>query len=68
MAIRDDQWPGYTQWYCCDHCRRLWTFQGDEMVVLDTQLALAAASATPGVPGRRCPACIGMESVDITSI
>ncbi|GKS58445.1 hypothetical protein YTPLAS18_19720 [Nitrospira sp.] len=68
MAVRDDEWPGYTQWYCCSLCHRLWAFQGSEMVVLDTRFSLAPARTSPGVPGRPCLVCTGNEAKRITSI
>ncbi|WP_447980477.1 hypothetical protein [Candidatus Nitrospira bockiana] len=59
MATRDRDWPGYTQWYCCPKCHRLWTFQGKEIVVLDAALALAPAQPTAGIPPRLCSVCEG---------
>ncbi|MGE3151735.1 MAG: hypothetical protein AB7G48_10030 [Nitrospiraceae bacterium] len=68
MATRDDEWPAYVQWYCCSSCRRLWTYQGSEMVVLESQFALAPALPTPGVPARSCLACEGRVSAPTTRI
>ncbi len=68
MALSDQEWPGYTQWYSCPGCRRLWTFQGREMVVLDRRFALAPSTSTPGVPGHLCLACKGAPSSDVTSL
>jgi len=62
MATRDANWPGYTQWHCCPSCRRLWTLQATEMVVLDPSLALGPAIPTPGVPARTCASCEGRYS------
>ncbi len=68
MAVRDHEWPGYTQWYCCPLCRRLWTHQDHEMVVLDAQFALGPAHATSGVPARSCLLCLGHDTKSVTSI
>jgi len=61
MATSDREWPGYTQWYCCPRCHRLWTYQGKEkeMVALDLKFALGPASASEGTPPRLCIACEG---------
>lgn len=59
MATHDPDWPGYTQWYCCPRCRRLWTYQGKELVALDHTFALAPARPSEGVPSRPCAACVG---------
>ena len=61
MATRDKEWPGFTQWYCCPNCHRLWTFQGKDVVALDPKLALSAAIPTPGVPALPCSLCEGGE-------
>jgi len=61
MATADREWPGYTQWYCCPQCRRLWTYQGKdkEMVALDHKFAIAPAVPSKDVPARLCIACEG---------
>ena len=41
MAVRDREWPGYTIWYCCQDCGRLWTYQGLDVVALDLNCSLA---------------------------
>ena len=61
MGTRDKDWPGFTQWFCCPTCRRLWTHQGKDIVALDPKLALSSASPTDGVPARACPICEGAE-------
>jgi hypothetical protein len=62
MATYDRDWPGYTQWYCCPECRRLWTYQGKELVALDHTFALAPAHSSDGIPSRLCTACDGDQS------
>jgi len=59
MAIRDRDWPGYSIWYCCRECGRLWTFQGSDVVALDPSFALGPAQVSDGVPGRTCAICEG---------
>ena len=52
MAVRDREWPGYTLWYCCQDCGRLWTYQGSDVVALDPGCSLGPAMAGDGVLGR----------------
>ena len=59
MAIRDRDWPGYTLWYCCRECGRLWTYQGSDVVALDPNFALGPAQVSEGVSGRTCAICEG---------
>lgn len=60
MAVRDREWPGYTIWYCCQECGRLWTYQGSEDVVaLDLCSSLGQAIVRDGVTGRMCGICEG---------
>jgi len=59
MAMRDRDWPGYTMWFCCDSCGRLWTFQGEDVVALDPQFALGPASPSENTPHRTCAICEG---------
>jgi len=59
MGTADRDWPGYTQWFCCPRCQRLWTHQGKEMVALDHQFALGPARPSEGVPPHTCTACAG---------
>ncbi len=68
MATRDRDWPMYNQWYCCPVCRRLWTYQGREIVALDSKYALGPAFPTEGVPGRTCIVCEGEASAPIAEI
>lgn len=35
MAVRDREWPGFTIWYCCQECGRLWPYQEAGVVALD---------------------------------
>ena len=49
MAVRDREWPGYTIWYCCQDCGRLWTYQGLDVVALDLSCSLGPASV-----GKEC--------------
>lgn len=66
MALKDTEWPVYTQWYCCPGCRRLWTYQEKDMVALDARLALGPASPSESVPARVCLACTG-ESASLVA-
>jgi hypothetical protein len=59
MAYRDRDWPGYTQWYYCHNCSRLWTHQGKEIVALDPKYALGPAQPSDGVPYQVCTMCEG---------
>ncbi len=68
MAMRDREWPAYTQWYCCPTCHRLWTFQGTEVVALDTKFALAPARPSNGVPARICTVCEGDHTAPVAEI
>ncbi|HZS12511.1 MAG TPA: hypothetical protein VFA38_09680 [Nitrospirales bacterium] len=68
MATRDRDWPGFTQWFCCPTCRRLWTSQGKDIVALDPKLALAPAIPSPGVPARLCSICEGGEQSAVAEI
>ena len=68
MAIRDREWPGYTIWYCCKECGRLWTFQGNDVVALDPSFALGPAFASEEVPGRTCAICEGTRNAPAAEI
>jgi hypothetical protein len=68
MGTRDREWPGYTQWYCCPQCHRLWTFQGTEVVALDPKFALGAANSTDGVPEKTCTVCQGEQPAPVAEI
>jgi hypothetical protein len=59
MAVKDRDWPGYSQWYCCPSCQRLWTYQGKEIVALDPTYALGPPLPTEGVPSQVCAMCEG---------
>ena len=59
MATRDRDWPGYTLWFCCPDCGRLWTYQGTDVVALDSRFALGPASASEETPSQGCGACEG---------
>ncbi len=68
MARRDQEWPGYTQWYSRPDCRRLWTYQGRDLVVLDHRVTLGPCRPTPGVPSQLCSLCQGSSAVGVTTI
>ncbi len=68
MAVRDHEWPAYTQWFCCRICQRLWTYQGSEVVMLDKQSALGPAIPSPGVPERTCAFCEGETPLPLIEI
>ncbi|RMH37329.1 MAG: hypothetical protein D6690_02885 [Nitrospirae bacterium] len=68
MAVRDREWPGYTIWYCCPACGRLWTFQGTDVVALDPQYALGPARASEGVRARTCAVCEGTADAPAAEI
>ena len=59
MAVRDREWPGYTIWYCCQDCGRLWTYQGTDVVALELSSSLGPAGVGEGVPARMCAICEG---------
>lgn len=66
--MRDREWPGYTQWYCCPFCNRLWTHQEKEVVAVDRKFALGPAKPTEGVPGQTCVVCQGERAVSVAEI
>ncbi len=68
MAIRDREWPVLTQWFCCTGCRRIWTYQGNDLVVLDRKYALGPASPSPGVPERTCSVCAGEHPLSLIEL
>ncbi len=68
VATKDRDWPGFTQWYCCPDCHRLWAYQGEEVVALDTEFALGPATPSDGVPSRLCVACQGEQSAPVAEI
>lgn len=68
MATRDRDWPMYNQWHCCPRCRRLWTWQGKEIVALDARYALGPAVCTEGVPARTCVMCEGEARAPVAEI
>lgn len=57
MAMRARDWPGYTQWYCCPQCRRLWTFHDNGAVALEREAGLGPAHPSEGIPARTCSSC-----------
>lgn len=59
MAVRDREWPGFTIWYCCQGCGRLWTYQGSDVVALDLRRSLGPAIVGDGVRGQLCAICEG---------
>ena len=68
MAVRDRDWPGYTQWYSCPSCYRLWAYQGEEIIVLDTQYALGPAAPSQEIPIQSCTDCAGEKPVPVLEI
>jgi len=68
MAIRDRDWPGYTMWFCCGECGRLWTLQGDDVVALDPRFALGPAISSDYVQNRTCAICEGKRSAPTAEI
>jgi len=66
--MRDRDWPGYTQWYCCPSCNRLWAHQGKDVVALDPKFALGPANPSEGVPGHPCMVCQGKQTVPVAEI
>jgi len=68
MAMRDREWPGYTEWYCCPSCTRLWTNQGKDIVALDPKFALGPATPTEGVPLQTCKVCHEKEAISVAEI
>ena len=59
MGVRDREWPGYTLWYCCQDCGRLWTYQESDVVALDLSCSLGPAVVGEGVQSRICAICEG---------
>jgi hypothetical protein len=68
MATKDRDWPMYNQWYCCPSCRRLWTYQGKDVVALDSTHALGPAFCTEGIPARTCVVCEGEAVAPVAEI
>ena len=68
MATRDRDWPGYTMWFCCPDCGRLWTYQGRDVVALDPKFALGPASASEGIPSQMCAICDGSKNAPAAEI
>jgi len=68
MASRDRDWPGYTRWFCCGECGRLWTYQGEEVVALDPHFALGPALPSDYTPGRTCAICEGSRQAPAIEI
>jgi len=68
MATRDHDWPGYTFWYCCPECGRLWTFQGTDVVALDPNYALGPAKPSEGIPKQTCAICDGTQQTPAAEI
>ena len=68
MALRDRDWPAYSQWFCCLSCHRLWTSQGGDVVVLREANALGPALPSPGVPERTCLPCAGLPASPLVEI
>lgn len=68
MAVRDREWPGYTMWFCCPTCGRLWTFQGNDVVALDPKFALGPAKPSEGIMCQTCAVCEGTQSAPAAEI
>ncbi len=68
MALRDRDWPAYTQWFCCLACNRLWTYQGNEVIALAENYTLGPAMPSEGVPERTCFLCDGVGSTSLLEI
>jgi len=59
MAVRDRDWPGFTMWFCCPNCGRLWTTQGTDVVALDSKFALGPGLPSEEILSRTCGVCQG---------
>ena len=68
MARRDRDWPGYSQWFCCLACNRLWTYQGNEVIALAENYTLGPVMPSPDVPERTCFPCDGVASTPVLEI
>ncbi len=68
MALRDREWPVFTQWFCCTGCGRLWTYQGSDLVVLDRKYALGRAIPSLEVPERICSVCAGEQPLPVIEL
>ena len=68
MATRDRDWPGYTVWFFCPGCERLWTYQGPDVVALDRNMALGPAVVSEGIHSRTCVNCDGSKKATAAEI
>ena len=68
MGTRDRDWPGYTLWFVCPGCERLWTYQGVNVVALDQKFALGPASASEAIHSQMCVNCDGSKSAPAAEI
>ncbi|MCH7614193.1 MAG: hypothetical protein IH978_00390 [Nitrospinae bacterium] len=68
MGTRDRDWPGYTMWFCCPDCGRLWTYQASDVVALDLKGALGPARVSEAIPSQMCSICEGTQSAPIAEI
>ena len=68
MATRDRDWPGIRFGFFVQGCERLWTYQGENVVALDRQLALGPASASEGIHSQTCVNCDGSKDASAAEI
>ncbi|MDT7041691.1 hypothetical protein [Candidatus Nitronereus thalassa] len=68
MGTRDRDWPGYTMWFCCPKCGRLWTYQGADVVALDPKFALGPARVSEGIAPQVCSVCEGTRNAPAAEI
>ncbi len=68
MGTRDRDWPGYTMWFCCPDCGRLWTYQASDVVALDPKCALGPARVSEAIPSQICSICEGTQSAPVAEI
>ena len=68
MGTRDRDWPGYTMWFCCPKCGRLWTYQGADVVALDPKFALGPARVSEGIAPQVCSVCEGTRDAPAAEI
>ena len=68
MGTRDRDWPGYTMWFCCPRCRRLCTYQGEEVVALDPKFAFGPAQSSESIVSQVCSICEGRRNAPAAEI
>ncbi len=68
MAVRDREWPGYTVWFACPECGRLWTYQGNDVVALDPKFALGPALPSSDMISHTCAICEGTKNAPAAEI